>query len=96
MDQQKIGGFLKELRQEKKMTQEQLADFYDVDLNEIFRGERRSETMDAELKDTLLQAAEYSEGIRKNNQKNAFAVYLWLYYICILLDCSILRTRTNI
>ena len=70
MDQQKIGGFLKELRQEKKMTQEQLAeqmgvsrrtvsrwetgnnlpdlsvivelaDFYDVDLNEIFRGERR-------------------------------------------------------
>ena len=70
MDQQKIGGFLKELRQEKQMTQEQLAeqmgvsrrtvsrwetgnnlpdlsviielaDFYDVDLNEIFRGERR-------------------------------------------------------
>ena len=125
MDQQKIGGFLKELRQEKQMTQEQLAeqmgvsrrtvsrwetgnnlpalsviielaDFYDVDLNEIFRGERRKETMDTELKDTLLQAAEYSEGIRKNNQKNAFAVYLWLYYICILLDCSILRTRTNI
>lgn len=70
MDQQKIGGFLKELRLEKQMTQEQLAeqigvsrrtvsrwetgnnlpdlsviielaDFYDVDLNEIFRGERR-------------------------------------------------------
>ena len=125
MDQQKIGGFLKELRQEKQMTQEQLAeqmgvsrrtvsrwetgnnlpdlsviielaDFYDVDLNEIFRGERRKETMDTELKDTMLQAAEYSEDIRKNNQKKAFAVYLWLYYICILLDCSILRTRTNI
>ena len=48
----------------------ELADFYDVDLNEIFRGERRKETMDTELKDTLLQAAEYSEGIRKNNQKN--------------------------
>ena len=69
MDQQKIGGFLKELRQEKKMTQEQLADFYDVDLNEIFRGERRSETMDTELKDTMLQAAEYSEGIRKKIMK---------------------------
>lgn len=94
MDQQKIGGFLKELRQEKQLTQEQLAeqlcvsrrtvsrwetgnnlpdlsvlvelaDFYSVDLNEIFRGERRSETMDEELKDTLLQAAEYTDGIRK-------------------------------
>ena len=70
MNQQKIGGFLKKLRLEKQMTQEQLAeqmgvsrrtvsrwetgnnlpdlsvivelaDFYDVDLNEIFRGERR-------------------------------------------------------
>lgn len=94
MDQQKIGRFLKELRLEKQMTQEQLAeqirvsrrtvsrwetgnnlpdlsvivelaDFYDVDLNEIFRGERRKETLDTKLKDTLLQAAEYSEDIRK-------------------------------
>ena len=82
MNQQKIGGFLKELRLERQMTQEQLAeqigvsrrtvsrwetgnnlpdlsvivelaDFYGVDLNEIFRGERRKETMDTELKDTL-------------------------------------------
>ena len=70
----------------------ELADFYDVDLNEIFRGERIVETMDTELKDILLQAAEYSEGIRKNNQKNASAIYLWLHCFCFLLDCSILRT----
>lgn len=89
MDQQKIGGFLKELRQEKKMTQEQLADFYDVDLNEIFRGERRSETMDAELKDTLLQAAEYSENIRKIIVKRMHLLFIggciaFVFYLTVL------------
>lgn len=118
MDQQKIGGFLKELRQEKQMTQEQLAeqlgisrrtvsrwengnnlpdlsvlvelsDFYDVDLNEIFHGERRVETMDAELKDTLLQAAEYSEGIRKKIVKRIHYLFIagciaFLFYLTVL------------
>lgn len=89
MDQQKIGGFLRELRQEKKMTQEQLADFYDVDLNEIFRGERRSETMDAELKDTLLQAAEYSENIRKIIVKRMHLLFIggciaFVFYLTVL------------
>ena len=89
MDQQKIGGFLKELRQEKKMTQEQLADFYDVDLNEIFRGERRSETMDAELKDTLLQASEYSENIRKIIVKRMHLLFIggciaFVFYLTVL------------
>ena len=79
MNQQKIGGFLKELRLEKQLTQEQLAeelgvsrrtvsrwetgnnlpdlsllvelaDYYGVDLNEIFHGERSSETgMETEI-----------------------------------------------
>ena len=118
MDQQKIGGFLKELRQEKKMTQEQLAeqmgvsrrtvsrwetgsnlpdlsvlvelaDFYDVDLNEIFRGERRSETVDTELKDTLLQAAEYSENIKKIIVKRMHLLFIggciaFIFYLAVL------------
>ena len=118
MDQQKIGSFLKELRQEKKMTQEQLAeqmgvsrrtvsrwetgnnlpdlsmlvelaDYYDVDLNEIFHGERRSETMDAELKDTLLQASEYSEGIKKKIVKRMHLLFIggcisFLFYLVVL------------
>lgn len=118
MDQQKIGSFLKELRQEKQMTQEQLAeqmgvsrrtvsrwetgnnlpdlsmlvelaDYYDVDLNEIFHGERRSETMDAELKDTLLQASEYSEGIKKKIIKRMHLLFIggciaFLFYLVVL------------
>ena len=89
MDQKKTGEFLKQLRKEKGLTQEQLAerfvvsgrtvsrwetgsnmpdlsvlvelaDYYDVDIREIIDGERKSEKMDKELKDTVLKLAEYS------------------------------------
>ena len=89
MDQKKTGEFLKQLRKEKGLTQEQLAerfavsgrtvsrwetgsnmpdlsvlvelaDYYDVDIREIIDGERKSEKMDKELKDTVLKIAEYS------------------------------------
>ena len=89
MNQQKMGEFLKHLRKDKGLTQEQLAehfyvssrtvsrwetgsnmpdvemlielaDFYDVDLREIIDGERKSENMDNEMKDTLKKVAEYS------------------------------------
>ena len=89
MDQIKIGKYLQELRKEKGLTQEQLAehvgvarrtvsrwetgsnmpdldilielsDFYDVDLRELLNGERRSEQMDKEMKETVLQVADYS------------------------------------
>ena len=38
----------------------ELADYYDVDIREIIDGERKSEKMDKELKDTVLKIAEYS------------------------------------
>lgn len=89
MDQIKIGEFLRELRREKELTQEQLAeqlnisrrsvsrwetgrnlpdldilmemtDYYGVELKEILNGERRSGKMNKELKETVLQVAEYS------------------------------------
>ena len=89
MNQQKIGEFLKHLRKDKGLTQEQLAeefgvssrsisrwengntmpdisiiielaDFYDVDIREIICGERKSENMDKELKDTLVTVADYA------------------------------------
>ncbi|MBO4242092.1 MAG: helix-turn-helix domain-containing protein [Clostridiales bacterium] len=90
MDQQKIGEFLKTLRKEKNITQEdlayemnvsrrtvsrwetgsnlpdlailvELADYYDVDLREIFNGERKEENMDKDLKDTMMMAADYTD-----------------------------------
>ncbi len=38
----------------------ELADFYDVDIREIIDGERKSENMDIETKDTLKKVAEYA------------------------------------
>ena len=38
----------------------ELSDLYSVDLREILSGERKSERMDQELKETVLQVADYS------------------------------------
>ena len=94
MDQRKIGLFLKRLRNEKGLTQEQLAehfhvssrtisreetgnnmpdlallveiaDYYNVDMREIMNGERKSESMNREEKETLLCAAEYANSEKK-------------------------------
>lgn len=88
MDQIKIGAFLKELRKEKELTQEQLAeelsvsgrtisrwetgsnmpdismlvvlaDFYEVSIPEIIAGERKSENMNQETRETAVAMAEY-------------------------------------
>ena len=89
MNQVKIGEFLRELRKGKGLTQEQLAeqfnisrrsvsrwetgsnlpdldiliemaDYYGVELKEILNGERKSEKMNEELKETVLKVAEFS------------------------------------
>lgn len=105
MDQIKIGNFIKELRKEQKLTQEDLAekfnvarrtvsrwetgsnmpdldiliemaDFYDVDLREILDGERKSEKMDKELKETVLKVAEYS-----NEEKRRITRMVIVYFV---------------
>ncbi len=94
IDQVKIGGFLRELRKEKELTQEQLAEqfgvssrsvsrwengntmpelgilvdlaeFYEVDIKEIIDGERKSESMKKEEKETLRKVADYAEVEKK-------------------------------
>ena len=93
MDQKKIGQFLRELRTEKKLTQEQfaeiigmtnrsisrwengvnmpdfdvliqIAEYFDVSIEEILDGERRTSSMDNETEETLLKVADY------NNSEN--------------------------
>ncbi len=98
MDQKKIGLFLKELRKEKSITQEELAEklnvsnrtisrwetgnnmpdisllvelseLYHVSIPEIIDGERKSENMNQETRDTAVKMAEYSKNevrIEKN------------------------------
>ena len=98
MDQQKIGEFLKTLRKETCLTQEELADkmnvsrrtvsrwetgsnlpdlallveladLYDVDMRELFNGERKNEKVDKELKETMLMAADYTDDHMKKVMK---------------------------
>ena len=94
INQIKIGTFLKELRKEKDLTQEQLAekfgvssrsvsrwengntmpelsilvelaDYYEVDIKELIDGERKSEIMLKDEKETLLKIADYAEYEKK-------------------------------
>jgi len=105
MDQIKIGSFIKELRKEKNLTQEELAekfsvarrtvsrwetgsnmpdldiliemaDFYDVDLREILDGERKSEKMNEELKETVLKVAEYSNEEKKRDTRRVLGYFV--------------------
>ena len=103
MDQKKIGRFLKELRKEKDITQEQLAekikvsgrtvsrwetgsnmpdisllaelaDFYDVSIPEIIDGERKSENMNEEVKETVLKLSGYTETINQKIKGRLFVL----------------------
>ena len=104
MDQIKIGSFLKKLRNENNLTQEQLAekfgvsqrsvsrwengntmpdisvlielaDYYDVDLREILNGERKTETMKEDLKETLVMVADYTS-VEKDKIKKELTTML--------------------
>ena len=39
----------------------ELADYYEVDLRELLSGERKSENMNTEIKETLAMVADYTE-----------------------------------
>ena len=43
----------------------ELADYYEVDIKEIIDGERKSEIMKKEEKDTLRKVADYAEAEKK-------------------------------
>ena len=90
MDQIKVGAFLKDLRKEKGITQEQLAEklgvsgrtisrwetgknmpdisllveiaeFFDVSIPEIIKGERKSENMKNETKEVAETMSDYAK-----------------------------------
>ena len=108
MDQKKIGSFLRELRGEKGLTQEQLAELlgvsnrsvsrwengrnmpdfdllmelarrYDVSVEEILDGQRRSENAAWESEDALQKVANYG-----NMEKIDFSKKQRFFYIVVL------------
>ena len=99
MDQIKIGGFLKDLRKEKGITQEQLAEklgvsgrtisrwetgnnmpdisllveiaeFFDVSIPEIIKGERKSEDMKEETKEVSETMSDYARAEKEQLLKS--------------------------
>lgn len=113
MEQQKIGLFLKELRKERKLTQEQLAeqfnvsnrtvsrwengnnmpdlsilvelaDFFNVDIREIIDGERKSENMEKNSKETLVKVAKYTD-LKKDEKRKKLNHYFILAGLCIII-----------
>ena len=65
MNQIKIGEFLKELRKEKGLTQEQLAEQFNVSRRSVSRWETGNNMPDL---DTLIEMADYYEiDLREND-----------------------------
>ena len=103
MDQIKIGALLRELRKEKNLSQEQLAeqfnvssrsvsrwengntmpdisvlielaDFYDIEIRELLSGERKSESMNKDMKETLVMVADYTNEEKKKIVRSLFGM----------------------
>lgn len=115
MNQQKIGGFLKELRKEKGITQEQAAEhfgvagrtisrwetgsnmpdlsllieiatFYDAEVGEIIDGERKSENMNNEMKETLERVVDYNDAINAKAMKIGIVSMTSVFIILVLIS----------
>ena len=74
MDQRKIGSFLKELRQSKGITQEQLAEQLNVSNRSVSRWETGNNLPDLSLLITLadfydIEVGEIIDGKRKSERK---------------------------
>ena len=55
----------------------EMSDYFNVDLRELLDGERRSEKMNEELKDTVLKVADYSNSEKEDNKIYAYVIYCW-------------------
>ena len=117
MDQKKIGLFIKKLRNEKNLTQEQfaeilgvsnrsisrwengntmpdfdlvieIANYFDITIDEFLNGERKTDMINNEEKDTLLKVADYKneENITFSKRINLLFVFAILAFIiyCVL------------
>ena len=74
----------------------ELSDFYETDLREILSGERRSERMDREMKETVLQVADYSnEGKIRMRRRMVRIILLLVFLIAVLAVLWALDHRRN-
>ena len=124
MDQEKIGAFIRELRKERNMSQEQLAevfnvssksisrwgngktmpdisiiielaDYFEVDIRELLQGERKNDSMEKDMKETLTMVADYSREEKRKLKKTfiligltflafVIGIILSIYGLCLI------------
>ena len=128
MDQIKIGGFLKDLRKEKGITQEQLAEklgvsgrtisrwetgnnmpdisllveiaeYFDVSIPEIIKGERKSEDMKEETKEVAETMSDYARAEKEQLVKsirNMSIIGLAALLIFMVLNITNAYERNNL
>ena len=63
-----------------------LAEFYDVDVREIIDGERKSETMNEEVKETLGKVADYSEAINERAMKKGVITMCIVFVLLVIIS----------
>ena len=66
----------------------EISDYYEVDLREVLNGERKSENMDKEMKETVLRAVDYTNAEAERYNKrvricNGIAMLLVVAYTII-------------
>ena len=66
----------------------EMADYYEVDLRELIDGERKSEKMNEELKETVLKVAEYSNEEKKRSTRIVL-IFFVLGIIALILNIAI-------
>lgn len=67
----------------------EIADYYNVELRELLDGERKSEQMDQELKETVLKVADYSNEEKAKFTKRTHVLFIvgCVSFIFIWLRC---------
>ena len=63
----------------------ELADYYEVDIRELLNGERKSENMDKDLKETLNMVADYTSAEKEKMTKSHKNTIIKLLIIGIVL-----------
>ena len=67
----------------------ELADYYDVDIREIVDGERKSEKMERETKETLLRVVDYAKSEKKQALNKKIAIIAICYGVILTLMIAI-------
>ena len=62
----------------------EISDYYEVDLREILNGERKSENMDNELKETLLKVIDYNELEKQRAAKAGNFSFGIMFLVCAI------------